>query len=135
MWGLKVAEKSFSLKFELILLTGRTTEQAMSSLKGKNLEEYEKTVAVVYLSEKDMEKMALKDGENVRLKTDAGFVIVKAKKSEEVSEGLAVMPPSPWLNMLIQPKLGEAGIPITRNIKVIIEKTDEKVTTPNLFEG
>jgi formylmethanofuran dehydrogenase subunit D len=126
-----MAEKSFSLKFELTLLTGRTTEQAISSLKGKNLEEYKKVAAVVYLSEKDMEKMALKDGENVKLETDAGFVVVKAKKSEEVSEGLAVIPPGPWLNMLVQPKLGEAGIPITRNIKVIIEKTSENITTPS----
>lgn len=112
----------------MILLTGRTTSQAEISVKGKNREEYKEKVAVAYLSKKDMEKLGLKNGENVKLASDTGFVVVKALESEEVLEGEIVMPPSPWLNRLIKPELGEGGILINRNLKVLAEKTVEKIT-------
>ncbi|ADG13785.1 tungsten-dependent formylmethanofuran dehydrogenase subunit FwdD [Methanocaldococcus infernus] len=113
------------------LNTGRTIWQGQAIEAGKDLDLYVKAAAVVYINEEDMEKLGIKEGDNVKVKSDWGEVVLKAKKAiERNPEGYVYVPMGPWANLLVSPETHSTGMPDLKgfpDLYVTIEKTNEEV--------
>ncbi|MHC1579059.1 MAG: molybdopterin dinucleotide binding domain-containing protein [Candidatus Alkanophagales archaeon] len=108
------------------LITGRTIEQGQN-LENKLSEEYQRAVAVCELSEDDMREIGVSEGENVKVKTQFGEVVVVAKKAGGSPKGVAFIPMGPWANAVIGGDTGGVGMPQFKGIEAEVEKTDERV--------
>lgn len=111
---------------EFCLITGRTVKQGIALHDGKTTEIYKKEVGIVYLNERDMRELGIKEGDNVLLKTEFGKVVVKAVKSE-LPEGVAFMPYGPWANLLTSADTHGTGMPDLKGLKLYIYPTEEEV--------
>ncbi len=109
-----------------ILISGRTIDQG-SNLENKMSGEYFNAVAICEMNEKDMEKIGISPDENVKVKTDYGEVIVKAKKGKGYPEGIAFIPMGPWANAVVSSNTKGAGMPSYKGLDAEIEETEEEV--------
>ncbi|MDF2955257.1 molybdopterin dinucleotide binding domain-containing protein [Candidatus Alkanophaga liquidiphilum] len=108
------------------LITGRTIEQGQN-LENKLSEEYQKVVAVCELSEDDMKAVGVSEGNNVKVKTQFGEVVVVAKKADGNPQGIAFIPMGPWANAVVGGDTGGVGMPQFKGIDAEIERTSENV--------
>ncbi|MHC1610679.1 MAG: molybdopterin dinucleotide binding domain-containing protein [Candidatus Methanospirareceae archaeon] len=108
------------------LISGRTIAQG-ENLENKMSEEYLNAVAICELNERDMERLGVSPDENVKVKTDYGEVVVKAKKGKGYPEGIAFIPMGPWANAVVSANTKGAGMPSFKDLDAEIEKTEEKV--------
>ncbi|MDF2957928.1 MAG: Formylmethanofuran dehydrogenase subunit D [Candidatus Alkanophagales archaeon MCA70_species_1] len=108
------------------LITGRTIEQGQN-LENKLSEEYQKAVAVCELNEDDMKEIGVSEGENVKVKTQFGEIVVVAKKASANPKGIAFIPMGPWANAVIGGDTHGVGMPQFKGIDAEVEKTSEKV--------
>jgi len=115
---------------EVIVITGRTTEQGVT-IEEKLSEEYFKAVSYCELSDEDFETLGLSEGDRVKIKTEFGEVVVFARKSslEEtpLPKGIAFIPMGPYANQIISPLTAGTGTPQFKGVRGIVEKTDEEV--------
>ena len=109
-----------SLK-RFILITGRTTKQGRAIHLGKEAKEYVEEVSTLQMNPKDMEALALKDGDPVRLRTQYGSTVVKCKKGD-IPEGLLFIAYGGFINALVGPDTQGTGMPDTKGIEVEVEK-------------
>ena len=107
-------------KLSLILITGRSTKQGTGISTGKERPEYQQATNVIELSQSDMVRSGLRDGDQVRLKTDFGTAEVKCRRAD-LPEGLAFMAFGPACNRLIGGETYASGMPDSRNLKIEIE--------------
>lgn len=108
------------------LISGRTLDQG-ENLENKMSEEYFNAVAVCEMNEKDMERLGISPDENVKVKTNYGEVVVKAKKAKGYPEGIAFIPMGPWANAVVSSNTKGAGMPSFKDLDAEIEKTGEEV--------
>lgn len=108
------------------LISGRTIEQG-ENLEHKMSDEYFQAVAVCELNEKDMEKLGISPDQNVKVKTQYGEVVVKAKKGKGYPEGIAFIPMGPWANAVVSASTRGAGMPAYKGLDAVVTKTDEPV--------
>ena len=111
---------------EFILITGRTMHQG-EALHAKCTEEYVKACAVCEMNPEDMKALGVKEGDVVRVKSDAGEVDVYVKRCEGLDRGIVFIPMGPWANALIPKGTDSTGMPSFKGIKVKIEKSSGKV--------
>ncbi len=115
---------------EFILITGRTIDQGCGKEHGKVSEEYLLNVAVCEMSSEDMKRLKIRDGDNVRVTTEAGSVIVKAKKSRRIiTPGVIFIPYGPWANAILNPETEGTGMPLLKGLKARVKPTDEAVSS------
>jgi len=111
-----------------VLITGRTMAQGRSKEYGKTSSKYLESCAVCEIDETDLAKIQVKPGENVKITTKYGSIIVKAAKSIETTPGLIFIPYGPWANMLIGNETQGTGMPSFKGVEAEIEPaTSEKV--------
>gem|GEM_PF-81391 len=104
------------------LLTGRTIDQGRDKELSKFSEEYMKSVAVCYLDPEDMKKLGIRENANVRVTTNFGSVVVKAKKSlRGPHSGVVFIPYGAWANTVADPKTHGTGMPSFKGIQADIE--------------
>ena len=108
------------------LISGRTTVQGQN-LDSKLSEEYFNEVAVCELNTADMEKIGVAADEPIKVTTDFGEVIVKAKEYAGIPAGLIFIPMGPWANALVSGNTHGAGMPSFKGVDATIEKTGEEV--------
>jgi formylmethanofuran dehydrogenase subunit D len=108
------------------LISGRTTVQGRN-LDSKLSEEYFDEVATCEMNKADMEKEGLAADEPVKVRTEYGEVVVKAKEDAGTPEGLVFIPMGPWANALVSGDTHGAGMPSYKGIDAEIEKTGDKV--------
>ncbi len=114
---------------DLTLITGRTIDQGCGKERGKFSEEYMLNVAVCEMNAEDMKKLNIKDGDNVKITTEAGSVIVKAKKSRRIkTSGVIFIPYGPWANAVLKPETEGTGMPLLKGLKAKVEPTSEAVS-------
>ncbi|WP_423793294.1 tungsten-dependent formylmethanofuran dehydrogenase subunit FwdD [Methanocaldococcus indicus] len=117
------------MKFRLN--TGRTIWQGEGIEAGKNLKLYKKAAAVVYINKEDMEKLGVKEGDKVKVKSSFGSVVLYVKEADERNpEGHIFIPMGPWANVVVDPDTTSTGMPYLKGSPdqfVKIEKTDEEV--------
>ncbi len=113
------------MKFTLI--TGRTFMQGVGMEVGKDSDLYKENTAVCYITVEDMSKLGIKEGDNVKIKTKYGEVVVKALKSKDEHEGIVFIPLGPWANAVMSYETDSVAVPTFKGVEAEIEKTDEEV--------
>lgn len=114
---------------EYELSTGRTVWQGEAIEAGKNLEMYKKAAAVCFMNKEDMERDGFEEGENVKVISEYGEVVVKVyPTTQEMFERHVFIPMGPWANLVVKPHTESTAMPSFKGpLKVKIEKTDEEV--------
>ncbi|MEM2110368.1 MAG: molybdopterin dinucleotide binding domain-containing protein [Candidatus Bathyarchaeia archaeon] len=116
------------IELEFSLITGRSIEQGCGKEQGKLSEEYVNNVALCEMNVKDMEKLNIRDGGNVKVTTKFGSVVLKAKKSRRIkSSGIIFIPYGAWANVVLGPDTEGTGMPLLKGLKATVESTNEKV--------
>jgi formylmethanofuran dehydrogenase subunit D len=86
------------------------------------------SVAICEIDEKDMGTLGLEPGQNVKVKSNFGEVVLKAVKAKEPNPGIIFVPCGPWANLLIGSKSDGTGMPLFKSIEVEVEPApSEKV--------
>lgn len=108
------------------LLTGRTIDQGREKERGKFSEEYMRSVAICHIDPEDMKKLRIRENSNVRITTDFGSVVVKARKSlRGPHPGIIFIPYGAWANVLSDPKTHSTGMPSLKGIPAELEPAGE----------
>ncbi len=119
-----------SMRFTLI--TGRTVAQGDAMEKGKTEEEFMKACAIVELDPEDMEKLGVREGDTVRVKTSEGELVLWVRKAPGEQPGVAFIPLGPWANYLIGGDTEATGMPPYKVVDA--EITPERGKVPSLEE-
>jgi len=113
---------------EFILITGRTIEQGKFKEHAKTTEKYKGNVAICEMHADDMYRLGVKDGDNVKVTTELGSVVVKVRKSKRIrTPGMVFIPFGPWVNSILPSETEGSGMPHLKGFKVKIEPTSEPV--------
>ena len=108
------------LELKVILNTGRSLKQGETK-EAKTSRAYFEATAVCEMDPQDMEKLRLKEGDPVLVKTQYGEVIVAAKKSLDAPHvGIIFIPLGPWASMVVNPKTNHTGMPSFKGIPATI---------------
>ncbi len=110
------------------LISGRTIIQG-SNVENKTSNEYFFAVARCELNSRMMEMLGVKDGDDVKVKTEFGEVIVKARKCDGNPDYIAFIPMGPWANKVTNPYTGGVGMPGFKGIDAEIMPAAEKTPT------
>ncbi|OPY50494.1 MAG: molybdopterin dinucleotide binding domain protein [Methanosaeta sp. PtaU1.Bin112] len=90
---------------EVVVVAVRDIFQDEAGRKSLFSEEYKSLSALIILDKQDMAGLAVKDGDKLLAKNDAGSIVVAARASKddakEAHPGLAFMCSSPWYNQLV----------------------------------
>ncbi len=87
-------------------------------------------VAVCEMNAEDMDKLNIRDGDNVKVTTEVGSVIVKAKKSRRIrTPGIIFIPYGPWANAILKPETEGTGMPLLKGSKARVEPTNEPISS------
>jgi len=115
------------IKLQVSLITGRTIDQGCAKEHGKLSEEYISNVAICEMNQEDMKKLKIRDGENVKVSTKFGSVVVKATRSRRIrTPGVIFIPYGPWANLVLAPNTDGTGMPLLKGMQAAVEPTDEK---------
>ncbi len=87
----------------------------------KEAPEYIAAISYVGMSEDDLERAGLKEGDDIKIASDSGEVTVKVKKMD-VQDGNFFMPLSYLANRLVSAETHGTGVPSFKNTKVTITK-------------
>jgi formylmethanofuran dehydrogenase subunit D len=118
---LKLAEKLMP-QLKVTLLTGRTLRQGQGKEYGKLSERYWKSVSICEIDPEDMKSLGVKEGQNVKITTNYGSVIVRAVKSLRAPHlGLIFIPYGPWASVVVNPRTHGTGMPSFKGIDAVIE--------------
>ena len=112
---------------ELKLVIARSFEADVESVKNILSNEYLETAARVRLSKGDHQRLGLKDGGHVSIKSKAGTVVLAAFNDEKVPEGSAVMPYGPWALALVSIPKDETP-PQFHGVSLTVTRTDDAIT-------
>ena len=118
-------------KLQISLLTGRTIDQGTSKEYGKLTNEYFESVTICQLDPEDMERLGIKENDNVRVTTQFGSVTIKAIESTKAPHPkIAFIPYGPWANLVMDPQTHGSGMPSLKGIPAeITPAPDEEVLT------
>jgi formylmethanofuran dehydrogenase subunit D len=115
-------------KLNVTLLTGRTIEQGVGKECGKASKDYFESVAVCYVDPESLKRLGTKEGNNVRVSTDYGSVIVEALKSPRGPHPSVIfIPYGAWANAVVNPETDSIGMPSLKGIPAEIEPATDKV--------
>jgi formylmethanofuran dehydrogenase subunit D len=116
---------------EVTVISGRSLSQARSRERGKFSDEYARSVAVCELDPDDMNELGAMEGENVRVRTGFGQVIVRAAVSKQAPHRhIAFVPYGAWASMLFDQSTQTSGMPTLKGLRAIIERAPEaKIAT------
>ncbi len=124
-------------KIKVTLLTGRTIDQGTTKEHGKLSDEYRESVAICEVDPNDLKKLGIKEGSNVKISSDYGVVVVKAKESKRGPHPeIVYMPYGLWANIIVNPQTHGTGMPSFKGIAAEIQPaSEEKVPTlPQLLK-
>jgi formylmethanofuran dehydrogenase subunit D len=114
---------------KVTLLSGRSLGQGRSKGVGKFTEEYLRNVAVCELNPEDVKSLGISPGQNVKVTTKTGSVVVRSAVASQKSQaGVVFMPYGLWVNMLIPADTYGTGMPSMKGIEAEISAApDEKL--------
>ena len=114
-------------KLKVVLITGRSIGQGQGKEYGKFSEKYKENVAVCEIDSSDLSKIGISTGQNVKVTTFHGSVVVKGIKStQEPHPEIIFIPCGPWANAVICPKTHGTGMPSLKGIPAEIEPAPEE---------
>ena len=101
------------------LITGRSTKQGVGISMGKELADYQEATNVVELSQAEMARLGLRDGDTVKIKSRHGTATVRCRPAN-LPEGMAFMAFGPATGQLIGGETQMSGMPDTKGLEVEI---------------
>ncbi len=103
-----------------ILIPGRTSKQGCGISEGKYGENYQSEVNTLQVSPSDMERLALSDGDRVRLKGEHGEidVAIKAAKKGELPSGMLFIAYGDMSSRLMGGDTHGSGMPTSKGLDV-----------------
>jgi formylmethanofuran dehydrogenase subunit D len=114
---------------QVILLTGRSLNQGRTKEHGKLSDQYLQTVACCEITSEDLAKINMTHGENIRIVTEYGSVIVKSIPPTQIlPQGIVFMPYSLWATQIAGSDTDGSGMPSYKGTMATIQSAgDEKV--------
>ncbi|MCX8171706.1 MAG: tRNA CCA-pyrophosphorylase [Candidatus Bathyarchaeota archaeon] len=113
---------------EFTLVTGRTIDQGCTKEHAKLSDEYKEYVALCEMHPEDMRRLNVKEGDNVKITTSVGSIVVKAKMSRRIrDQGIIFIPFGPWINMILPSETDGTGMPPMKGFKARVEPTEDQV--------
>ena len=114
---------------KVTLLSGRSLGQGRSKVIGKFSEEYLRNVAVCELNPEDIKSLGISPGQNVKVTTKTGSVVVRSAIASQASQrGIVFMPYGLWVNMLIPAETRGTGMPSMKGVEAeVTAAPDEKL--------
>jgi len=103
------------------LITGRTREQADGLHKGAGSSVHLKATSYVEMCPEDMTRLGIKEGEPVRLSSDAGLVEASVRAGD-LPPGLVFIPMGPTANTLVGTDTFGTGMPTFKGQRVALER-------------
>lgn len=104
-------------KLKVTLLTGRTIDQGTTKEHGKLSDAYRENVAICEVDPEDLEDLDIRENSNVKISTQYGAVVVKAKESRRAPHsGIVYMPYGLWANVVVDPQTHGTGMPSFKGI-------------------
>lgn len=117
-------------KIDVILISGRTSQQGVGLEVGKMSDSYFESVSFIELSEVDAEALKLEDGHLVEVATPHGSVVVSGRRSKGLDSGMAFFPYGPWANKVFGSETEGTGMPPFKGVKAtIIPAEGRKIST------
>ncbi len=116
----------------VILNSGRTSQQGVGLEVGKTSEEYFESVSYIELSPEDADSLNIEAGDNVKVETNYGSVVVSTKISQKLNEGESFFPYGLWANQVIGTDTEGTGMPLYKGIEAKITASKKKV--PSLID-
>ena len=109
-----------------LLIPGRTSEQGTTLNEGKSTEGYLVETNTLQVTPQDMQRMNLKAGDFVRLRSDFGEVTVpiKASKGDELPPGLLFISYGDKSSRLMGGETHGSGMPDSKCFDVTMEKVE-----------
>jgi formylmethanofuran dehydrogenase subunit D len=108
-----------------ILIPGRTSKQGCGVSEGKFDEGYQHEIATLQVSPADMKRMALANGDQVRVTTESGRHIdvpVVAATGDELPPGLLFIAYGDLSSQLMDGDTHGSGMPTSKGFDVTMEK-------------
>ena len=126
---MSIAEGAEISSLKVTLVSGRSLGQGRSKVIGKFSDEYLRNVAVCELDPEDIKSLGISPGQNVRLTTKTGSVVVRSAIASQVSQrGIVFMPYGLWVNLLIPGETYGTGMPSMKGIEAEVSPApDEKL--------
>jgi formylmethanofuran dehydrogenase subunit D len=108
---------------EFILIPGRTSRQGCGISEGKFSENYQDETSRLQVAPEDMERLALGDGDRVRLSSETGSIEVGvvAAKGDELPPGVLFIAYGDLSSRLMGGDTHGTGIPTSKGLDVVME--------------
>jgi formylmethanofuran dehydrogenase subunit D len=104
----------------LVLVTGRTLEQAAGMHRGKTSDLYERATRTAEIGREDLEALGLAEGDSATLRTSEGEARVTLKASD-LPRGMLFLPLGYCANGLIGPGTEGTGMPSFKGVPAELE--------------
>jgi formylmethanofuran dehydrogenase subunit D len=112
---------------DLKLIIARSFEADIESTKDILSKEFLDSAARLQLSKGDLQRLGLKDGGHVSIKSKTGNIVLVAYGDEKVPEGSAVIPYGPWALALVAiPK--DDSPPQLHGVSITVTRSNDEVT-------
>ncbi|TFG99411.1 hypothetical protein E4H12_02835 [Candidatus Thorarchaeota archaeon] len=119
---------------ELKLVIVRSFKTDVESTTDIHSQKYTDETAIVRLHTNDMQRLSVKEGRTINLKTSSGSVVVACIHDDKTPEGNAVMPRGPWALALVEiPK--DDSPPKIHGIAVTATRSEESITSLETLLG
>ena len=106
-----------------ILIPGRTAKQGCGISEGKFGDTYQNETKVLHVAADDMQRLALSNGDRVRLRSEFGAVEVPvaSAKKDELPAGLLFIPYGDLSSQLMGADTHGTGMPTSKGLDVELE--------------
>ena len=112
----------------VLIITGRTINQGCHKERGKLSKKYAESVSICEMSEEDMQKLGIKDGDRIKITTKYGSIVLTARRSKKIQQpGIVFIPYGPWANYVIDSSTEGTGMPLLKGLPAYIEPAAEEV--------
>ena len=109
---------------KMILIPGRTGKQGTTLNQGRLKPDYIAVTSTLKMNWDDMQKLGLKDGDEVRLGNETGETVARCpgKKPADLPAGALFIACGPPSSALMAGDTAGGGMPLSRHMEVEIEK-------------
>ena len=119
-------------EISLIIITRRDIFQWVNKVKGFE-DQYREDSAAIWLSPSDMKALKIEDGDRIKIKNNAGAIVVQAKLDSSCLQGFAFMLVSHYSSKLVEYDPRKAKLPGFKRIEVLAQPTKEYITPISEF--
>lgn len=107
---------------KVVVLSGRTLRQGVGKEAGKTSERYKTSVSICEMNPEDIAALSIKSGDNVKVKTAYGNVVLKSASSNQLNKrGMIFIPYGPYANRLFSSDTKGSGMPTFKGVPATVE--------------